>query len=187
MCWAYNRQFDTRYLAPMPTNLFGPGDRYDLHDCHVLAALIRKMHEAKTIQAPEVIIWGSGKPRREFLYVDDAADACVFLMNLPEDQFDELVHDEMKSPIMNIGCGQDITIREAAELVAEVVGFEGRLVFDVLSKPDGTPRKLLDVSRLTALGWKPRTSLREGLGKAYQDFCANVANENRGTPGRVVI
>jgi GDP-L-fucose synthase len=178
MCWAYNRQFGTRFLAVMPTNLFGLGDRYDLRNSHVLPALLRKMHEAKTSGAAEVVIWGSGTPRREFLYSDDAADACVFLMNLPEHQLERIVTDEQMPPILNIGCGQDITIREAAELIADVVGFEGRLVFDA-SKPDGTPRKLLDVSRLMALGWAPRTSLREGLLKAYQDFSENVANTGR--------
>jgi GDP-L-fucose synthase len=178
MCWAYNRQFGTRFLAVMPTNLFGLGDRYDLQNSHVLPALMRKMHEAKTSGAAEVVIWGSGTPRREFLYADDAADACVFLMNLPENQLERIVTDEEMPPILNIGYGQDITIREAAELIAEVVGFEGRLVFDA-SKPDGTPRKLLDVSRLMALGWTARTSLREGLTKAYRDFSENVANKGR--------
>jgi len=178
MCWAYNRQFGTRFLAVMPTNLFGLGDRYDLQNSHVLPALMRKMHEAKTSGAAEVVIWGSGTPRREFLYSDDAADACVFLMNLPENQLESIVTDEEMPPILNIGYGQDITIREAAELIAEVVGFKGRLVFDA-SKPDGTPRKLLDISRLRALGWAPRTSLREGLIKAYQDFSENVANTGR--------
>jgi len=174
MCWAYNRQFGTKFLAAMPTNLFGPGDRYDLHDSHVVPALLRKMHEAKTSGAPEVVIWGSGAPRREFLYSDDAADACVFLMNLAEEQVESIVAEKTMPPIVNIGCGQDVTIHEIADLVAEVVGFRGRLVFD-RSKPDGTPRKLLDVSRLTALGWEPRTSLREGLKKAYQDFSENIA------------
>jgi len=174
MCWAYNRQFGTKFLAAMPTNLFGPGDRYDLHDSHVIPALLRKMHEAKTGGAAEVIIWGSGTPRREFLYTDDAADACVFLMNLPEAPVERIVAEEAMPPILNVGCGLDITIREVAELIAEVVGFKGRLVYDC-SKPDGTPQKLLDVSRLTALGWRPRTSLREGLKKAYHDFSENTA------------
>ena len=173
MCWSYNRQHGTRFLAAMPTNLFGPGDRYDLHDAHAAAALIRKMHEAKAAGAPEALIWGSGTPRREFLYSDDAADACVFLMNLPEDRWKPLVADDEVRPMVNIGCGQDMTIREFAELVAEVVGFEGRLIFDP-SKPDGAPRKLLDITRLTALGWKPKTSLREGLERASRDFSENV-------------
>src|SRR5260370_28981002 len=150
MCWAYNRQFGTRFLAAMPTNLFGPGDRYDLHDSHVVPALLRKMHEAKASGASEVVIWGSGTPQREFLYSDDAADACVFLMNLPDNRLDDIIAHEEKPPIVNIGAGRDITIRELAELIADVVGFKGELVFDP-SKPDGTPRKLLDISRLTAL------------------------------------
>lgn len=178
MCWAYNRQFGTRFLAAMPTNLFGPGDRYDLRDSHVVPALLRKMHEAKAGEAAEVVIWGSGTPRREFLYSDDAADACVFLMNLPEYKLEKIVTEEAMPPILNIGCGQDVTIHELADLIAEVVGFKGRLVFDP-SKPDGTPRKLLDVSRLTALGWAPRTSLREGLMKAYRDFSENAAKRAR--------
>jgi GDP-L-fucose synthase len=173
MCWSYNRQYGTSFLAAMPTNLFGPSDRYDLHDAHVVAALIRKMHEAKAAGAEEVVIWGSGTPRREFLYSDDAADACVFLMNLPEQRWKPLVADDGVRPLVNIGCGQDMTIREFAELVAEVVGFKHRLIFDP-SKPDGTPRKLLDITRLTALGWKPKTPLREGLEGASRDFSENV-------------
>ncbi|MGH9494434.1 MAG: GDP-L-fucose synthase family protein, partial [Candidatus Sulfotelmatobacter sp.] len=155
MCWSYNRQYSTRFLAAMPTNLFGPGDQYDLRDSHVLPALIRKMHEAKIAGAKEVVIWGTGTPRREFLHSDEAADACVFLLNLPDDQVDEILANEKISPIVNIGCGEDLTIRELAELIAMVVGFNGRLVFDT-SKPDGTPRKLMDISRLIALGWRPR-------------------------------
>jgi GDP-L-fucose synthase len=172
MCWAYNRQYRTRFLSGMPTNLFGPGDHYHLQDSHVIPALLRKMHEAKVSGAEEVVLWGTGTPGREFLYSDDAADACIFLMNLPEDQFQRLVDREDIPPIVNIGCGQDITISEAAGLVAEVVEFKGRLVFDPL-KPDGTPRKLLDTSRLTALGWKARTPLKEALKKTYLDFCEN--------------
>ncbi len=178
MCWSYNQQYGTSFLAAMPTNLFGPGDRYDLHDAHVVAALIRKMHEAKASGAAEVVIWGSGTPRREFLYSDDAADACVFLMNLPEERWKPLVADDGVRPLVNIGCGQDMTIREFAELVAEVVGFKHRLIFDP-SKPDGTPRKLLDTTRLTALGWKPNTSLREGLKRASRDFSENVQRTAR--------
>ena len=178
MCWSYNRQFGTRFLAAMPTNLFGPGDRYDLHDAHVVAALIRKMHAAKAAQAKEVVIWGSGTPRREFLYSDDAADACLFLMNLADEQWKPLVADGEARPLVNIGCGQDLAIRELAELVAEVVGFKHRLIFDP-SKPDGTPRKLLDISRLTALGWQPKTSLREGLERASRDFSENALRTAR--------
>jgi GDP-L-fucose synthase len=178
MCWSYNRQYGGRSLSAMPTNLFGPGDRYHLQDSHVIPALLRKMHEAKVSEAEEVVVWGTGTPRREFLYSDDAADACVFLMNLPEDQFQQIVAREDLPPTVNIGYGKDITIREAAALVAEVVGYGGRLVFDS-SKPDGTPRKLLDASRLTALGWKAPTSLREGLRRTYLDFSENVAGVTR--------
>jgi GDP-L-fucose synthase len=174
MCWAYNRQFGTRFLAAMPTNLFGPGDRYDLYDSHVIPALLRKTHEAKTSGAAEVVIWGSGTPRREFLYSDDAADACVFLMNLGNRELETIIAEDAIPPIVNVGWGEDVTIHELAKLIAEVVEFRGRLVFDA-SKPNGTPRKLLDVSRLAALGWKPRTSLREGLSKAYEDFFGRIA------------
>lgn len=174
MCWAYNRQYGTRFLAAMPTNLFGAGDRYDLHDSHVIPALLRKMHEAKVKGAAEVEIWGSGTPRREFLYSDDAADACVFLMNLPEEKLKRIVPEDEMPLLVNIGCGEDVTIRDVADLIADVVGFKGRQVFDP-SKPDGTQRKLLDISRLKALGWKPQTSLREGLMKTYQDFCENIS------------
>jgi len=179
MCWDYNRQFGTCFLAAMPTNLFGPGDRYDLDASHVVPALLRKMHEAKVNGMTEVVIWGSGTPRREFLYSDDAADACVFLMSLPEGRMDKIILEEAIPPIVNVGCGRDITIRELAEMIAEIVGFDGCLVYDQ-SKPDGTPRKLLNVDRLTTLGWEPRTSLREGLRKAYQDFSENGTKKGRG-------
>lgn len=169
MCWSYNRQYGTRFLPAMPTNLYGPGDRYDLQDSHVVAALIRKMHEAKMSGADQVVIWGSGTPRREFLYSDDAAKACVFLMNLPDDNLNSIVANDWSGPIVNIGRGEDLTVRELAELIADVVGFKKKLLFD-LSQPDGTPRKLLDTSRLTALGWKPSTELREGLIMTYKDF-----------------
>ena len=168
MCWSYNRQYGTRFLAAMPTNLYGPGDRYDLNDSHVIPALIQKMHDAKLSGADRVTVWGTGAPRREFLDSRDAASACVFLMNLPDVKLDAILANG-SSPIVNIGCGEDLTIRELAELIADVVGFKGELVFDA-SKPDGTPRKLLDISRLTALGWKPSTKLREGLTVTYQDF-----------------
>jgi GDP-L-fucose synthase len=171
MCWSYNRQYGTRFVAAMPTNLFGLGDRYDPHDSHVIPALLRKMHDAKTGGAAEVMIWGTGTPRREFLCSDDAADACVFLMNLPERQLDLILNNSI-APIVNIGGGEELTIRQVAELIADVVGFEGRLVFDP-SKPDGAPRKLLDISRFTGRGWMPRVSLREGLLKSYQDFLEN--------------
>jgi GDP-L-fucose synthase len=178
MCWDYNRQFGTCFLAAMPTNLFGPGDRYDLDTSHVIPALLRKMHEAKVNGASEVVIWGSGTPRREFLYSDDAADACVFLMSLPQGQIEKILSEDAIPPIVNVGCGQDITIRELAEIIAEIVGFPGRLVYDH-TKPDGTPQKLLNVDRLMALGWVPRISLREGLRRAYQDFSENIAPHAR--------
>ena len=158
MCQAYNRQYHTSFISCMPTNLYGPNDNYDLMNAHVLPALIRKVHEAKVNGQKSYVVWGTGSPKREFLYVDDLAEACVFLMN-------EYLHDET----INVGSGQEVTIRELAETVAEVVGFGGEIVFDS-SKPDGTPRKLLDVSRLNALGWKARTGLREGIKAAYQDF-----------------
>jgi GDP-L-fucose synthase len=174
MCWSYNRQYGTQFFAAMPTNLFGLADRYDLQDSHVIPALLRKMHEAKLNNADEVVIWGSGMARREFLFSDDAAEACVFLMNLTNEQLKPIITQDQIRPIVNVGCGEDLTIREAAELIADVVGFRGHLVFDS-SKPDGTPRKLLDTSRLTALGWKPQTSLSEGLRKTYLDFSENIA------------
>jgi GDP-L-fucose synthase len=147
----------------MPTNLYGPGDRFDLTTSHVVPALIRKMHEAKESGAPEVEIWGTGTPRREFLHVDDLADACVYLL----ERYSNPLH-------VNVGCGEDLTIRELAETVREVVGFGGALYFKT-TRPDGTPRKLLEVSRLTTLGWRPRIGLREGLAGAYAWFQANHA------------
>ena len=174
MCWSYNRQYGTCFLAAMPTNLFGPGDRYDLHNSHVIPALIRKMHDAKVAGADRVVIWGTGTPRREFLYSDDAAEACVFLMNLADDKLVPLVANGQLPPVVNIGCGEDMTVRELSELIADVVGFSKKLVFDRLI-PDGTPRKLLDTRHLTALGWKPCTSLREGLEKTYQDYLRHGA------------
>jgi GDP-L-fucose synthase len=169
MCWAYNRQYGTRYLAAMPTNLYGPGDNYDLQTSHVIPALIRKIHEAKTSGQREVVLWGTGTPRREFLYSDDLAEACLFLMNLGQEAFHSLVTSETDAPLINVGNGQDQTIRELAELIAKVVGFDGVLRFDP-SKPDGTPRKLLDTSRLSSLGWRPQTSLLVGINLAYQEF-----------------
>jgi len=166
MCDAYNRQYGTNFMSVMPTNLYGPGDSYDLQNSHVLPALIRKMHEAKVQNAKKVVVWGTGSPRREFLYSDDLADACVFLM--------ERYNAAEIGEFINIGVGKEVTIREAAELIADVVGFHGQLVFDT-SKPDGTPRKLLDVSRLHHLGWEARTGFREGLAKAYADYLQNIA------------
>jgi GDP-L-fucose synthase len=168
MCAAYNRQYGTRFLAVMPTNLYGEGDNYDLNTSHVLPALIRKMTEAMQEGSKTVTIWGTGKPRREFLLSDDLADACLFLMGLPDDRFDELAGRE-PAPLINIGCGQDLTIHELAETIADELGFRGELVFDA-SKPDGTPRKLLDCSRLTSLGWQPATPLLAGLQQVIQSF-----------------
>lgn len=174
MCRAYNRQYGARYLAVMPTNLYGPGDNYDLQNSHVLPALIRKMHEAKARGDKEVVVWGTGKPRREFLYSDDMAEACVFLMTQADEAFDGLLHDRAAPALINIGCGEDSSIAELARTVADVVGYSGKLAQDT-SKPDGTPRKLLDVSRLKRLGWRPRTSLPEGIRLAYADFLKNSA------------
>jgi GDP-L-fucose synthase len=155
---AYRRQHGADYVSVMPTNLYGPGDNYHPQDSHVPAALIRRFHEAKLAKLPRVVVWGTGRPRREFLAVDDLADACVFVMkHYSSDQF------------VNVGTGQDITIADFARLVAEVVGYEGELGFDS-NRPDGTPQKLLDVSKLAAIGWRPRTPLREGLASAYADF-----------------
>ena len=165
LCQAYRRQYGSDFISVMPTNLYGPGDNYHPEHSHVVAALIRRFHEAKVTNAPTVVVWGTGAPRREFLYVDDFADACVFVLkNYSGSQF------------VNIGCGKDQTIAEFARTVAEVVGFRGEIVYDT-SKPDGTPRKLLDVSRLSAMGWKAKVSLREGLKKAYADFLTNAVRE----------
>jgi len=167
MCWAYNRQFGTRYLAVMPTNLYGPGDNYDLQTSHVLPALIRKAHEAKMRGDRSFTVWGTGTPRREFLYSDDLAEACVFLME-EVGSTDQLFSDH-EPPLVNIGCGEDVTIAELARMVAEVVGFEGEIVFDT-GKPDGTPQKLLDVSKMNGLGWCQLVELRAGVSLTYQDF-----------------
>ncbi|MDP1925063.1 MAG: GDP-L-fucose synthase [Thiobacillus sp.] len=175
MCWSYNRQYKTQYLAVMPTNLYGPGDNYHPENSHVIPALIRRFHEAKLANAPSVTVWGSGTPKREFLYSEDMADACVYLMNLPDDKFVPLLGQDRNDglpPLMNIGVGHDLSIRELAETVKDVVGFEGTLEFDA-SKPDGTPRKLMDVARLNAMGWKATTDMRSGLATAYQDFLAS--------------
>jgi GDP-L-fucose synthase len=172
MCWSYNRQHGTQYLAVMPTNLYGPGDNYDLQKSHVLPALIRKAHEAREAGASELVVWGTGRPRRELLYSDDMAEACVFLLQLADADFARLVAPQ-SLPLMNIGVGADLTIAELAALVCEVVGFRGTLRFDT-SRPDGTPQKLLDVSRLGKLGWSARMPLKEGIGLAYRDFLAGT-------------
>jgi len=171
MCWAYNRQYGTRYLAVMPTNLYGPGDNYDLQTSHVLPALIRKAHEAKMRGDRSFTVWGTGTPRREFLYSDDLAGACVFLMG-EVGRIDPLFNDH-ESPLVNIGCGEDVTITELAGMVAQTVGFEGEIVFDA-SKPDGTPQKLLDVSRLNGMGWRPGVALQQGIRQAYGDFLESL-------------
>ena len=171
-CWSYNRQYGTQYLAVMPTNLYGPGDNYHPENSHVIPALIRKFHEAKVANSPTVTVWGTGTPRREFMYSEDMADACVFLMNLPDSQFVPLLAADRNDglpPLVNIGVGEDLTITELARLVGEVVGYEGKIVFDP-SKPDGTPRKLLDVTRLRGLGWQAQTGLGDGLKSAHLDF-----------------
>ncbi len=161
MCWSYNRQFGTRYLAAMPTNLYGPNDNFDLNTSHVLPALIRKAADAVRTGASEIVVWGTGTPRRELLYSDDVARASVFLLNLDEARYGTLLQED-HPPLINIGSGEDVTIRELAEMVAKVVGFRGNLQFDA-SRPDGTPRKLMDVSRLHALGWQHSVSLEQGI------------------------
>jgi len=161
MCWSYNRQYGTRYLAAMPTNIYGPNDNFDLHTSHVLPALIRKMLNARDEGRKEAVVWGTGTPRREFLFSDDLAEACIYLMNLSDPALNSMLNADA-APIINIGCGEDISIRDLAELVARVVGFEGRLVFDS-TRPDGTPRKLLDVSRMRSLGWTAKIQLEDGI------------------------
>jgi GDP-L-fucose synthase len=164
LCQAFAREYGANFISPMPSNLYGPNDNFDLDASHVLAALLRKAHEAKTSGAGELIVWGSGTPRREFLHVDDLADACLFLL------------ERYDSPeIINVGTGEDLTIRELAELICDVVGFGGELAWDK-TKPDGTPRKLLDVARLNKLGWSPKISLRNGIVKIYDWFLKNVAS-----------
>jgi GDP-L-fucose synthase len=163
LCQAYRRQYGRDFISAMPTNLFGPGDNYDLEHSHVVGALLVKMHRAKQTRAPSVEIWGTGTPKREFLFVDDLADACVFLM--------ERYSDELT---INVGTGTDMTIRELAETIADVVGYRGQFVFNT-SRPDGMPRKVMDVGRLAALGWQARTPFREGMAQAYDWFVRNAA------------
>jgi GDP-L-fucose synthase len=214
MCWAYNRQYGTQYMAVMPTNLYGPNDNYDLNNSHVLPAMLRKLHLAKLAQqgdltgimqneatlgkipadvkamiglepdAPitqssvlspcdSVVLWGTGTPKREFLYSEDMADACLYLLEKAEDELAGLFTNE-QPPLVNIGCGEDLTIRELAELAAEVVGFKGKLTFDS-SKPDGTMRKVMDVSKLRKMGWKPKIDLRRGISMAYEDYLGRIS------------
>lgn len=158
MCRAYNRQYGTEYISVMPTNLYGPGDNYDLENSHVIPALIRKMHEAKIKGDKEVVIWGTGKPKREFLYVDDLAEACLKIIQ----------HKEVLD-LVNVGMGEDLTILELAELIKNIVGFEGKLVFDS-TKPDGTPRKVLNIEKIKKIDWFPKVNIKEGLQKTYQEF-----------------
>ena len=175
LCWSHNRQYGTQYLAAMPTNLYGPGDNYHPTNSHVIPALLRKFHEAKLAGAPSVVVWGTGTPRREFLYSDDMADACVFLMNLPDERYtallgsDESVTGRFEPPLVNIGVGEDVTIAELAALLQQVVGYQGSIVYDS-SKPDGTPRKLMDVGLINGNGWKASTALADGLVVAYAEF-----------------
>lgn len=172
MCESYNRQYGTKFIAVMPTNLYGPGDNFHPENSHVLPALIRRFHEAKQANVPEVVVWGSGTPRRELLYVDDMAQGCLHLMELPDEKIAPELLSYPKPCFVNLGTGEDVTIRELAETVARVIGFKGRLVFDA-SKPDGTPRKLEDVSRAHALGWKHTVSLEDGIASTYRWFLEN--------------
>jgi GDP-L-fucose synthase len=163
MCDAYRSQYGCNFISVMPTNLYGPNDNYDLKNSHVLPALLRKFHEAKIADQPEVVVWGSGNPRREFLHADDMADACVYLMK-----------NYNEPGLINIGVGEDLTIKELAELIKNIVGYKGRIVFDS-SKPDGTPRKLMDVTKLSSIGWKASVSLKEGIAQVYKEkFLVNV-------------
>lgn len=164
-CWAYNRQYGTSYIAAMPTNLYGTEDNFDLQTSHVLPALLHKIAKAKAEGSKQVLVWGTGTPRREFLHSDDLADACVFLLQLPEREFAHLMPAD-QAPLINIGVGEDVTIRELAETICRVLDYRGELQFDP-SKPDGTPRKLLDVSRMRALGWRPKIGLEEGIRRTY--------------------
>jgi len=183
MCWSYNRQYGTQYLAVMPTNLYGPGDNYHPENSHVIPALIRKFHEAKRAGIQKVTVWGTGTPRREFLYSEDMADACIYLMRLSDEQFqpllgsDEAMTGVFMPPVVNIGVGHDLTIRELAETVKNVVGYRGVIEFDA-SKPDGTPRKQLDVKRLSHVGWRAKTAFLLGLEQAYADYLINRLKEN---------
>lgn len=180
MCWSYNRQYGTQYLAVMPTNLYGPGDNYHLENSHVIPALIRKFHEAKINQQPEVVVWGTGTPKREFLYSDDMAEACLFVLNLPDESFKPLLASDRNNglpPLLNLGSGSDISIAELAKTIKEVVGCQGETLFDK-SKPDGTMQKLMSSSRLNQLGWVAKTGLVQGLNQSYQDFKSSQQHNN---------
>jgi GDP-L-fucose synthase len=188
MCRSYNRQYGTGFLAAMPTNLYGPNDNFDLEKSHVLPALIRKFHEAKSRSGErgagsgeKVVVWGTGTPKREFLHVDDLSDACLFLMDLPDGSYDALLAPSPQSPapaLINIGSGEEVTIRELAVIIKDVVGFTGELAFDT-TKPDGTPRKLCDVSRLHSLGWRHKTGLKEGIKGVYRWYLERLDSESR--------
>ena len=175
LCWSFNRQYGSQYLAVMPTNLYGPSDNYDLENSHVIPALIRKFHEAKKASSPQVFIWGTGMPRREFMFSEDMADGCIFLMKLNDEAYGRLLGDtsidgeEFNPPLINLGAGGDIKISDLARLIKEIVGYEGAIQFDV-TRPDGTPKKLMDDSRLKTLGWSPKTDLRQGLELTYRGY-----------------
>ena len=175
LCWSFNRQYGSQYLAVMPTNLYGPSDNYDLENSHVIPALIRKFHEAKKASSPQVFIWGTGMPRREFMFSEDMADGCIFLMKLNDEAYGRLLGDtsfdgeEFNPPLINLGAGGDIKIFDLARLIKEIVGYEGAIQFDV-TRPDGTPKKLMDDSRLKTLGWSPKTDLRQGLELTYRGY-----------------
>lgn len=171
ICESYNRQYGTDYRSVMPTNLYGPGDNYHSENSHVIPGLIRRFHEAKQSGAPEVTIWGTGSPMREFLYVDDMAEACLHIMELDSETYAQ--HTDPMLSHINIGTGEDLAIRDLAVTIGQVISYSGRIVFDT-SKPDGTPRKLMDVRRMQSLGWRPQVGLRDGLTLAYSDFLASL-------------
>lgn len=178
MCWSYNRQYGTQYLAVMPTNLYGPGDNYHPENSHVIPALIRRFHEAKENHSGSVTIWGTGNPHREFMYADDMADACVSLINLPDSKFQPLLANNRNdgiAPIVNVGVGEDITIAELARMIAKTVEYHGEIIFDS-NMPDGTPRKLMNVDRLKSLGWNAKIQLIDGLSMAYEDYIRNMSS-----------
>ncbi|MFW2535050.1 MULTISPECIES: GDP-L-fucose synthase family protein [unclassified Legionella] len=168
MCESFNRQYGTKYLVAMPTNLYGPNDNYDLQASHVIPALMRKIHEAKISHAPFVDVWGSGAPKREFMHSDDMGDAAVFLLNLPDAQYDELLHCPVSGPLVNIGYGKDISIKELVELLCRIVDYKGEVRWDS-SKPDGTPKKLLNTDKISKTGWQPKLVLADELKKIYLD------------------
>lgn len=175
MCWAYNRQYGTKFLCLMPTNLYGSGDNYDLENSHVIAALIRKMHEAKERNDKEVVMWGTGTPKREFLSSNDLAEAAVFVMNMKEEIYSSLCASQEEPPILNVGSGQEISIKDLVKVVAEIIGFKGSIRWDS-SKPDGTLLKLMDSSKINRLGWQAKTSLKSGLEAAYKSYLSKSKN-----------